>query len=123
MEQSQLGLADGIRALQHNSASRARLAHFLCVTFLVTIVTMILPAWILITMEPTWSYIDAVYFCFISLATIGFGDLVPDSDSWDESRRNTPLQELYHFIIIGKYSFPVHYNLITTEINKVDNNC
>jgi len=27
-----------------------------------------------------WSFVDSVYFSFISLSTIGFGDLVPSND-------------------------------------------
>jgi voltage-gated potassium channel len=27
-----------------------------------------------------WSLVDAVYFCSMSLATVGYGDVVPDTD-------------------------------------------
>lgn len=27
-----------------------------------------------------WSVVDAVYFCSMSLATVGYGDVVPDTD-------------------------------------------
>ena len=27
-----------------------------------------------------WSVVDAVYFCTMSLATVGYGDVVPESD-------------------------------------------
>ena len=33
-----------------------------------------------------WNYLDGSYFCFVSLVTIGFGDLVPGST--EESRRD-----------------------------------
>ena len=27
-----------------------------------------------------WSWIDSIYFCFISLATVGYGDFAPTTD-------------------------------------------
>jgi voltage-gated potassium channel len=33
------------------------------------------------TVVEGWSVVDAVYFCAMSLATVGYGDVVPDSDT------------------------------------------
>ena len=41
------------------------------------ILFILVPALVLIHIEVKWSYLDAIYFSFITLSTIGFGDLVP----------------------------------------------
>lgn len=33
---------------------------------------------VLFALLESWTYVDAFYFSFVSLTTIGFGDLVPD---------------------------------------------
>lgn len=38
---------------------------------------------VMFVLTEDWSYFDAFYFVFISMTTIGFGDLVPSvSDNW-----------------------------------------
>ncbi|XP_054855052.1 potassium channel subfamily K member 6-like isoform X5 [Eublepharis macularius] len=37
----------------------------------------LVPAAVFSALEESWSYLDAFYFCFISLCTIGLGDYVP----------------------------------------------
>ena len=39
-------------------------------------VFMLVPAWILVLIEENWNYLDSFYFTFITLTTIGFGDIV-----------------------------------------------
>ncbi|KAA3672618.1 uncharacterized protein DEA37_0006809 [Paragonimus westermani] len=66
---------------------KARLAHFFLVALVILLGIIILPAIIFQQMEVGWSFLDAIYFCVISMTTVGLGDLVPSgSDSIDEQR-------------------------------------
>lgn len=70
---------------------------------------MIIPAFIFWFIEsPEWDLMDAFYFVFISVTTIGLGDLVP-GDHPD----NKYLQNLYKVCVSGKkYRFSSILNTV-----------
>ena len=51
--------------------------HLLIIGTLMSLMFIIIPAIILNTMEPLWSWFDSFYYCFISLTTVGLGDFIP----------------------------------------------
>ncbi|KAL0972859.1 hypothetical protein UPYG_G00195610 [Umbra pygmaea] len=55
----------------------ATAVHFSILLLLVILGFFVVPALVFSQIEDTWSYLDAIYFCFISLCTIGLGDYVP----------------------------------------------
>lgn len=54
--------------------------HLVILTLAFWTFIMILPAFVFWFLEPGWDLMDASYFVFISVTTIGLGDLVPGSD-------------------------------------------
>ncbi len=54
-----------------------------------TVLWIVLSAAIFLKMEPAWGFGNALYFVYISVTSIGFGDLAPDS---------------YHLILVQVYT-------------------
>ncbi|XP_072285992.1 potassium channel subfamily K member 6 [Pyxicephalus adspersus] len=63
--------------------------HFIVLSVLVLVLFLFVPAAIFNAIESSWSFLDAFYFCFISLCTIGLGDYVPGEQD------NQGLRQLY----------------------------
>lgn len=53
-----------------------RLSHLIILTIILLILCFFIPAYIFHRLEADWTYLDSVYFCYISLTTIGLGDQV-----------------------------------------------
>lgn len=54
-----------------------RLSHLILLTILLLVICFFLPAVLFHNLEQDWTYLDSVYFCYVSLTTIGLGDYVP----------------------------------------------
>ncbi|VDK21329.1 unnamed protein product [Taenia asiatica] len=103
--QPPLTLGEKLHALRKNRSTRARAFHLIMVVVLVFTLILFLPAYIFMRLEPGWSYLDSVYFCFISLTTIGFGDFVPGRGAIHGYASNSAqayklAQELYNIAVV-----------------------
>lgn len=56
---------------------RAARWHLVVLLGVVVTICFVVPAAVFAHLEEDWSFLDAFYFCFISLSTIGLGDYVP----------------------------------------------
>jgi len=60
-----------------------------------------------------WTMLDSSYFCFVTLTTIGFGDLVPDQKNTDGELR-IALCSLY--LLFGIAMIAMSFNLVQEQV-------
>uniref|UniRef100_A0A3Q1EL85 Potassium channel domain-containing protein n=1 Tax=Acanthochromis polyacanthus TaxID=80966 RepID=A0A3Q1EL85_9TELE len=53
--------------------NRAALVHAVLLTVLVVTLLFLLPTFLISAIEPDWSLLDALFFCFVTLSTVGQG--------------------------------------------------
>ncbi|KAM4690040.1 potassium channel subfamily K member 1-like [Rhinophrynus dorsalis] len=102
----------------HSSLSRKKLEwiNAVVVTCFVSVFFFFLPAIVFNVIEGNWDYIDALYFCFISLSTIGLGDYVPGEKS---GQRMPVLYKLLVtcYLLMGLVAVFVVVELMKTLLN------
>ncbi|XP_008283339.1 potassium channel subfamily K member 1 [Stegastes partitus] len=76
--------------------SKLAAIHATCLAVLVALLLLIVPAWIFADLESDWNFLESLYFCFISLTTIGLGDYVPGET---HSKERNPHPQLYRLAI------------------------
>lgn len=64
------------KKLKNNSKINVLVLQLIVTVFLATIVIWLVPALALAQMND-WSFLNALYYCIITLTTIGIGDIVP----------------------------------------------
>jgi len=81
---------------------------------IVLVVAYIIGGAFLFQMWEGWSFLDSSYFCFITLTTIGFGDLTPDQRNAADGEQRIALCSLY--LLFGIAMIAMSFNLLQEEV-------
>ncbi|CAG2108632.1 unnamed protein product [Medioppia subpectinata] len=65
-----------------------------------------------------WTFLDASYFSFVTLTTIGFGDLVPGSAVFSREDAQTILGICALYLLFGMSLLAMSFNLVKEEVTK-----
>jgi len=81
---------------------------------IILVVAYIIGGAFLFQMWEGWSFLDSSYFCFITLTTIGFGDLTPDQRNAADGEQRIALCSLY--LLFGIAMIAMSFNLLQEEV-------
>uniref|UniRef100_A0A3Q4BFR0 Potassium channel subfamily K member n=1 Tax=Mola mola TaxID=94237 RepID=A0A3Q4BFR0_MOLML len=77
------------------SKSKLAAIHATCLAIVTASLFILVPAWVFTSLESDWDFLESLYFCFMSLTTIGLGDYVPGQTHTQDS----PHPQLYRLAI------------------------
>lgn len=105
---------DDVAVLGHESEAKVSVPIYICV---IIIAVYIIAGSALFATWEQWDYLTGSYFCFITLSTIGFGDVVPgtDMDQWS-SREKLVLCALW--LAFGLSLLAMCFNLMQEEVKE-----
>lgn len=65
-----------------------------------------------------WDYLDGSYFCFISLSTIGFGDIVPGEKSYYNTEQELKMGFIFcsMYLMLGMALIAMCFNLMQVRL-------
>jgi len=86
--------------------------HLAIVGVFVLVAFFLVPAAIFNSIEREWNYLDALYYCFISLSTIGLGDYIP-GDQQEQPYRVFYKIATTFYLILGIMFVMLLINVIT----------
>src|SRR6218665_1669920 len=68
---------------------------------------------LLFSLWENWKFLDGAYFCFVTLSTIGFGDLVP---GFSASRSDSKLAICSLYLLAGMALLAMCFKLMQEEV-------
>ncbi|KFM74853.1 Two pore potassium channel protein sup-9, partial [Stegodyphus mimosarum] len=71
---------------------------------------------VLFSLWEGWGFLDGSYFCFVTLSTIGFGDLVPGDSVISEGGSQEKLVMCSLYLLFGMALIAMCFNLMQEEV-------
>jgi len=95
----------------------------LTVTLLIVLGYIVLGA-IMFGVWESWEFMEAAYYCFVTISTIGFGDLVPGAASNSFSKADALILTVDGiYIILGLAIVAMAFNLIQVSPPRLCGSC
>ncbi|GIX95137.1 hypothetical protein CDAR_178881 [Caerostris darwini] len=105
--------ADLYREDEYNGKTRVSVPITLCMVILLGYIS---GGAVLFSLWEGWGFLDGSYFCFVTLSTIGFGDLVPGDSVISESGSQEKLVMCSLYLLFGMALIAMCFNLMQEEV-------